>query len=618
MTVAVLVVNWNGGDLLRRCLESLERQRRRPDHIVVVDNGSSDDSLRLAEHALRDVQLIRLSDQRRICAREQHRRPGGRSVRSAGAAQSGCVRRAGMARGAGDAAEREPSGGGVRESDAAGRPRPTISTAPATAITSPAAPGATATARARASWPAADVEVFAPCAAAALYRRAAFDEVGGFDEQYFCYFEDVDLGFRLRLRGHRCVYVHAAVVRHVSSAMSGYRSDFAVYHGERNAVWTFFKDMPGPLLWLYLPQHVALNIAVAPVLSVARAGQGRAQGEARCAARPLVDTQTAKRSSSDAPGERLDAATRPAARRGGPVHGPLLHAMNPRLAVVIVNFNAGGALAATLASLPSGLEGLDWEAVVVDNQSSDGSERAAETSGAQITLLRQTANVGFAKGVNAGVAATSAPFVLVLNPDCRLERGAASQLLQEIERHPRCAVIGPRILDPNGALQESARGDPTLLTGIFGRTSFLSAMLPSSSCRTAEPGGGRAADGTEQPCGRLGFRGVHVGAPAGARGGGRVRRRLLSVLGRRGCVPPDPRRRLGHSVPARCDGCSRGRAVEQNRPSGRRSRIPSQRIPLLRHARHPAALASGAARGLADLDAAIDVQVASVIECPPC
>jgi GT2 family glycosyltransferase len=112
-----------------------------------------------------------------------------------------------------------------------------------------------------AGWPARDVEVFAPCAAAALYRRDAFEEIGGFDEQYFCYFEDVDLGFRLRLRGHRCLYVHSAVVRHVSSALSGYRSDFAVYHGERNAVWTFVKNMPTPLLWLYLPQHLALNFA---------------------------------------------------------------------------------------------------------------------------------------------------------------------------------------------------------------------------------------------------------------------------------------------------------------------------------------------------------------------
>ena len=125
----------------------------------------------------------------------------------------------------------------------------------------------------RASWPPADVEVFAACAAAALYRRAAFDEVNGFDEHYFCYFEDVDLGFRLRLGGYRCLYVHAAVVRHVSSGLAGYRSDFAVYHGERNMVWTFFKDMPGPLLWLYLPQHVVLNLAA--LLYYPWRGQGR-------------------------------------------------------------------------------------------------------------------------------------------------------------------------------------------------------------------------------------------------------------------------------------------------------------------------------------------------------
>ena len=103
--------------------------------------------------------------------------------------------------------------------------------------------------------------------------RAAFEEVGGFDEHYFCYFEDVDLGFRLRLRGYRCVYVPAAIVEHVSSALSGYRSDFAVYHGERNAVWTFIKDMPGPLLLAYLPQHLALNIAA--LMYYPWRGQGR-------------------------------------------------------------------------------------------------------------------------------------------------------------------------------------------------------------------------------------------------------------------------------------------------------------------------------------------------------
>jgi len=100
--------------------------------------------------------------------------------------------------------------------------------------------------------------VFSPCAAAALYHRATFLQAGGFDEDYFSYFEDVDLGFRLRLLGTGCLYVPAAVVRHVGSASTGKRSGFAIYHGLRNLVWTFFKDMPAPLFWLYLPLHLLL------------------------------------------------------------------------------------------------------------------------------------------------------------------------------------------------------------------------------------------------------------------------------------------------------------------------------------------------------------------------
>jgi GT2 family glycosyltransferase len=104
-------------------------------------------------------------------------------------------------------------------------------------------------------------EVFSACAAAALYRRAAFLDAGGFDERFFCYLEDIDLGFRLRLRGERCLYVPGAVVHHVGSAVTGRASDFSVYHAQRNVVWTFAKDMPAPLLWLYLPQHLLLNLA---------------------------------------------------------------------------------------------------------------------------------------------------------------------------------------------------------------------------------------------------------------------------------------------------------------------------------------------------------------------
>jgi len=102
-------------------------------------------------------------------------------------------------------------------------------------------------------------EVFSPCAAAALYRRDAFLDAGGFDERFFCYYEDSDLAFRLRLLGHRCLHVDDAVVHHVGSATAGRTSDFTVYHSFRNQVWAFAKNMPAPLLWVYLPQHLLLN-----------------------------------------------------------------------------------------------------------------------------------------------------------------------------------------------------------------------------------------------------------------------------------------------------------------------------------------------------------------------
>lgn len=116
-------------------------------------------------------------------------------------------------------------------------------------------------------------EIFSPCAAAALYRRDAWDAVGGLDVRFFCYMEDIDLGFRLRLAGYASRYVPDAVCQHVGSGITGRHSDFAGYHGQRNLIWTFVKNMPGLLFWLLLPLHVLLNVA-AVALFVWR-GQGR-------------------------------------------------------------------------------------------------------------------------------------------------------------------------------------------------------------------------------------------------------------------------------------------------------------------------------------------------------
>jgi GT2 family glycosyltransferase/peptidoglycan/LPS O-acetylase OafA/YrhL len=102
-------------------------------------------------------------------------------------------------------------------------------------------------------------ETFSSCAAAALYRREAFIAVEGFDESFFCYYEDTDLAFRLRLAGYRCLYVADAIARHVGSATAGQFSEFTVYHSARNQMWVFLKNMPGALFWLYLPQHLLMN-----------------------------------------------------------------------------------------------------------------------------------------------------------------------------------------------------------------------------------------------------------------------------------------------------------------------------------------------------------------------
>ncbi len=102
-------------------------------------------------------------------------------------------------------------------------------------------------------------EVFGPCAAAALYRKDVFDAVGGFDEAFFCYCEDVDLAFRLRLRGVRCLQVKEAVVYHVGSATTNATSDFVLFHGIRNAFWVFIKNMPMAFLIPLLPLQLAFQ-----------------------------------------------------------------------------------------------------------------------------------------------------------------------------------------------------------------------------------------------------------------------------------------------------------------------------------------------------------------------
>jgi GT2 family glycosyltransferase len=152
--------------------------------------------------------------------------------------------------------------------------------------------------------------------------------------------------------------------------------------------------------------------------------------------------------------------------------------MPPALSAILVNYNAGDELRRALQSIADEMQEQSWEAIVVDNASTDGSGAIVNDFAPQARLITNSTNVGFGRAVNQGIAAARAPRVLIMNPDCRLVAGAVATLTAELDPHDFCAIVGPRILNPDGSVQGSARGDPDMLTGLFGRTPLLGRLLP--------------------------------------------------------------------------------------------------------------------------------------------
>jgi len=94
-------------------------------------------------------------------------------------------------------------------------------------------------------------EILFPSACAALYKRKMLDEIGFFDEDFFAYCEDSDLGLRGRLAGWKAVYAPKAIVRHLYSQTGGRHSPFKLYLVERNHIWLVIKNFPRELIFLF-------------------------------------------------------------------------------------------------------------------------------------------------------------------------------------------------------------------------------------------------------------------------------------------------------------------------------------------------------------------------------
>ncbi|MGR9086494.1 MAG: glycosyltransferase family 2 protein [Gammaproteobacteria bacterium] len=269
--VTVIIVNYDSGDLLCRCLSLLERQTLKPRSIFVVDNGSGDGSAQKARHfsnirffdpnhnlgfAAANNLAIQTCQTEYVALLNPDAFPEPTWLESLLSAARDCPDTAAfgsrqMAEGSHDLLD--GVGDSFHISGKVWRQGKGRLCQAEDLVTK---------------------EIFSPCAAAALYRREAVLAVGGFDDDFFCYVEDVDLGFRLRLAGHKARYVPDAVVHHIGSATTGgQKSDFSVYHGHRNLVWTFVKNMPGALFWLLLPLHLLLNIAA--IIHFMFRGQGR-------------------------------------------------------------------------------------------------------------------------------------------------------------------------------------------------------------------------------------------------------------------------------------------------------------------------------------------------------
>ena len=287
MRSAVVIPNWNGARWLAACLDAIASQTRSPNEVVVVDGASADDSLRVvAEHAA-GPRVIRLDANLGFGA------AANRGIASVNADAVALINTDVVL--APDWLERALAALAADPSAAAVATKMVALDDPGRIDDTGDFLGRDGSAvqrgkfvRDRGQWDAPG-EVWGACAGAALYRRQAVLDVGGFDERFFMYLEDVDLALRLRLAGWRCRY-EPVVARHAAEGSSGQLTRPVAGWVARNNLLLVAKAFP--LRWAPLVLYRQAGYA----WHAARKGRLRAHLGGLAAAAPLLPAMLRERS----------------------------------------------------------------------------------------------------------------------------------------------------------------------------------------------------------------------------------------------------------------------------------------------------------------------------------
>jgi GT2 family glycosyltransferase len=240
--ISVIIVNYNGRRLLESCLKSLERQTLPRDcyEIILVDNASTDGSVEFVRREHQAVRIEPLSRNLGFAGGNNHgfRQARGRFfalLNTDAEAESPWLAR--ML----SAIERSPSIGGVA-AKICFRHDPMRINSAGLVLFRDGRGGDRGFGEPDFGQFETPMEVFGACGAGALLRREMIEELGGFDERLFMYYEDLDLAWRARLRGWKFVYEPQAVVLHDHCGTSGEGSPFLCFQVERNRVLVNLKN----------------------------------------------------------------------------------------------------------------------------------------------------------------------------------------------------------------------------------------------------------------------------------------------------------------------------------------------------------------------------------------